>query len=265
MNREEKLPCPVCGKARSRMASHFASSHPELNPDDFGIIGPEVRERAAREPAGADAPANPAPADTEAPAGEPAEASGLTLVIDRLLEHLDQQAETIQAQQARIEALSQDLQGFQTTVVQNLNQMPTLINRAVTAHFDQVLAEAQAAAGDNPRQDPALPGATPGPAEKQRGGRAILEQLLPLLLQSVLQPQQPQPGGDLDRMVKMFEGIDRLAELRQAPYRHGQEDTLRLLTTADKMGIPLGRVAEAWDQQNRARTQPGPAPAGEAA
>ena len=265
MNREEKLPCPVCGKARSRMASHFASSHPELNPDDFGSIGPEVREKAAREPDRPDLTAPPGPAEGEAGTGGVAEPSGLSLVMDRLLEHLDRQEETIRAQQARIDALSQDLQGFQSSVLQNLNQMPTLVNRAVTAHFDQIVAEAQARSGDLNLQGPGMETPTPGPADKQQPGRAMVEQILPLLLQSLLQPQPPQPAGDMEKMVKMFEGIDRLAELRQAPYRHGQEDTLRLLTTADKMGIPLGRVAEAWEQQHRARTQPGPAPAGEAA
>ena len=263
MNREEKMPCPICGKEKSRMSLHFASSHPDVNPDDYGIIGPEVKEGVPREPAGPDPGAPPAVTEAEPMAGEPAEASGLTLVIDRLLQHLDQQAETVRAQQSRIDALSQDLQGFQASVLQNLNQMPTLVNRAVTAHFDQIVAEAQSRSGDRGLQGPAMETPAPGPSETQ-GGKGVLEQFMPLLLQMLLQPQQTQPTGELDRMVKMFEGIDRLAELRQAPYRHGQEDTLKLLTTADRMGIPVSRVAEAWDQQNQVRAQPGPARAGEA-
>ncbi len=262
MNREEKMPCPICGKEKSRMSLHFASSHPDVNPDDYGIIGPEIRATPKPETVEPDLSASSKPAEAEAMAGQPAEPSGLNLVIDRLLEHLDRQAETIRAQQARMDALSQDLQGFQASVVQNLNQMPTLVNRAVTAHFDQIVAEAQSRSGDHNLQSPGMEAPAPGPAETR--GRGVLEQFMPLLLQTLLQPQQTQPTGELDRMVKMFEGIDRLAELRQAPYRHGQEDTLKLLTTADRMGIPVSRVAEAWDQQNQPRTQPGPARTGEA-
>lgn len=262
MTHEEKSICPVCGKKKSRMAAHFAISHPELNPDDYGILTKIAAQSSGPVAAGAGDLLPPPGDPPELPNDPPAE-RGVSQAINTLLSHIEEQAATIKALNERTETITRELSAFQQNVGETFKTIPQVVNHSVTAHFDQLVAAAQArqavASGDGEGQTNVEIQPPPPQPSNRPDLLAVMMQLAPFL-QKVFAPEGS-GGTDFDKIVKTFEGIDRLAELRQAPYRHGQEDTLRLLTTADKMGIPLQRVAEAYDQERHPKTQPGPAPA----
>ncbi len=214
MSREEKSLCPACGKKKSRMAAHFAISHPDLDPNVYGIgtFAPSVAYAGPGvDPGdfGLDPPQPEAedsrPAD---PLGDPA----VGQAISSLLRHIEEQRAMVAGQQEQIQNLTAELSGFQASVLKNFNEMPKLVQGSVTAHFDQLIAEAQARAAGNGAQPAAVapedppPTAMMAPAGAGPGRNAMLEQLLPVFLQAIAGGNKP-AGGDLMQQITMLKTI----------------------------------------------------------
>jgi hypothetical protein len=240
MTRENRQICPVpgCGKNVARFGGengHFAISHPDLDPNDFGLgllplAAPgaqQVVAPAAREPqqAGVD--------------------PGLAQAIQSMLSHVESQAQIIKEQQERLEALAKEQSAFQESVLKNFNDMPKMVDRSVTGHFDQLLAEAQArqAQGGNGQQETAVVTADGAPMtqQPQPGKRpdllALFTQLAPLFL------GQNKPAdniiGQLAMMKQIADVFNPLPGIMA-----GMQMMSTMITTSSRAGLSVDEMAK---------------------
>jgi hypothetical protein len=202
MTRENRQICPVpgCGKRVQRLGAHFINSHPGMNANDFGAGLAPLKPPGAQQVVPAAAP-------------EPQQVDpGIAQSINKLLEHIEGQAAVIQAQQERIEALAKEQSTFQESVLKNFNDMPKMVDRSVTGHFDQILAEAQArqaGASGNGQQETAMVAADGAPIVQQPGGirgGGMMDQVLPMFLQWISGQNKP-AGGDMMSQLAMMKQI----------------------------------------------------------
>lgn len=215
------IDCPVCKKPCKNLTSHMRAQHPDYQPQ--GALGPPPP------------PAPPAEAEATPPVPDYSE------VIAGLMGQLEAQGKVIAQLNQRLEEMGQ-------STAQVLSQMakqfdPTQIDLMVQQRVDQAASEfmsllprgIQSAQGDQ-SQAPGVPSRSSRFAEIA----AIAQALGPLL--GVGQQAQP----NLSAIQAQFAAFKSIADLFQAPYSNGVRDTLNMITTAYKVGVPVENLSEAF-------------------
>jgi hypothetical protein len=252
MTREDRIKCPACGKIVARLEVHFRQSHPDLDPDTYGLVLgiPETPAEPVGSPEfsrSADLPADASESETEPDLVPPA--FDMQAIMSPIVEAMKRQQQVINELQGQLLQQQKDAAEFQQSVVGHLNGLPNLVDRSLTQRLDQLAGQYQSQQEGMPDMGPDMPGAAaPSPRPNPSAAMAsdpkaqMLMQLLPVIAQKLLAPEPAQGGTDFDKMVKLLEGVDKIAEMRQAPYRNGFDDALKLLTTANRMGVPTEKI-----------------------
>ena len=251
MTREDRLICPVpgCGKRVARLEVHFRQSHPDLNPDDYSITlgllpaGPDPALSAAAED---DPPTeldpDPEPEDPPQPsAASAAPAVDFQAALAPMADMIRQLGAANAQLQAQLLQQQKEMAEFRQSVIAGLNSVPAIVDKSLTQRLDQVAAEYQQSLGMTPPE--AQPNANPMAAAAGDPKMSLLTHLLPALVEKLFKPEPTRPAeSEFGKLLELLRGADAIAEMRQAPYRNGFDDALKLLTTANRMGVSTEKI-----------------------
>lgn len=257
MNRESRTACPICGKKVKQLSRHFGFSHPDADPRDLGVEpgfrpDPEpIATGRVHTPEGISAAGGqqtPAPGP---PARSPDRAPyEYEAIIASLAAANAELQATVNGMVRQVQAMAEDQDQFQRSVVSELNKVPQLAQAAATSMLDQMAADIQRRVPAMAAQVQAAQSAVEGPAEAlpepapRSNGRAgmggLMESLLPLLLQKFLAPTPPAGGSELLARMQEYQAISTVLT---APLLQGVELATKFMQAGSRAGLTPEQIA----------------------
>lgn len=263
MTREDRIKCPACSKVVARLEVHFRQSHPDLDPDAYGLVL-GIPETPA-EPAGS--PELAQSADLPAEASEPETetvppAFDMQAIMSPIVEAMGRQQQVINDLQAQLLQQQKDAADFQQSVVGHLNGLPQLVDRSLTSRLDQLTAEYQ-------QQQPApdagqTPASNPAAAMANDPKMGLLTSVIGPLLQRLMAPAPPENNlGGINGLVATIKGVteaaNAIASMQRGPWMEGAKFASDIYYNASRSGLGIDKSADAVrDQIDRMGATPTP-------